>query len=215
MDVHTVAKALLVLLAGYVVKFLTTFYKKRHALNGLVRYMGPAPERCTDSLQPQPPFSFAFGHLLIISKLVSTLPANCHPHVLTYYIRKKYDLPPIFYMEMWPFSYSICAVLDPDVAYQITVQRSLPKHQASSNVIWPLAGTKNLVVMDGPEHKRWRAIFNPGFSSAHLMTLVDGIVDDSLTFMDVLAEHAEAKDIFSLEEAATRATVDIIGRVAL
>lgn len=88
MDVHTVAKALLVLLAGYVVKFLTTFYKKRRALNGLVRYMGPAPERCTDSLQPQPPFSFAFGHLLIISKLVSTLPANCHPHVLTYYIRK-------------------------------------------------------------------------------------------------------------------------------
>ena len=47
------------------------------------------------------------------------------------------------------------------------------------------------------------------------MTLVDGIVDDSLTFMDMLAEHAEAKDIFSLEEAATRATVDIIGRVAL
>ena len=69
--------------------------------------------------------------------------------------------------------------------------------------------------MDGAEHKRWRAIFNPGFSSAHLMTLVDGIVDDSMLFMKILGRHAEEQDIFSLEEAATRATVDIIGRVVL
>ena len=69
--------------------------------------------------------------------------------------------------------------------------------------------------MDGAEHKRWRAIFNPGFSSTHLMTLVDGIVDDSMTFMEILGSHAERKDIFSLEETATRATVDIIGRVVL
>ena len=69
--------------------------------------------------------------------------------------------------------------------------------------------------MNGAEHKRWRAIFNPGFSSAHLMTLVGGIVDDSMLFMEVLGRHAEEQDIFSLEEAATRATVDIIGRVLL
>ena len=69
--------------------------------------------------------------------------------------------------------------------------------------------------MDGPEHKRWRAIFNPGFSSAHIMTLVDGIVDDSLIFMEILGRHAKEQGIFSLEEAATRATVDIIGRVVL
>ena len=69
--------------------------------------------------------------------------------------------------------------------------------------------------MDGLEHKRWRAIFNPGFSSAHLMTLVDGIVDDSMVFMDILGRHDEEQDIFSLEEAATRAALDIIGRVVL
>lgn len=69
--------------------------------------------------------------------------------------------------------------------------------------------------MDGAEHKRWRTLFNPGFSSAHLMMLVDGIVDDSIVFMEILGKHAEKQDIFSLEEAATRVTVDIIGRVVL
>ena len=69
--------------------------------------------------------------------------------------------------------------------------------------------------MDGTEHKRWRAIFNPGFSSAHLMTLVGGIVDDSMVFTKILGRHAKKQEIFSLEEATTRATVDIIGRVVL
>lgn len=151
----------------------------------------------------------------MIGKLIASLPENCHPHMLIHYLRKEYKLPAIFYMDTWPFGYPICAIVDPDVAYQVTVQNSLPKHQAIPDAIWPLAGTENLVSMNGPQHKRWRAIFNPGFSNAHLMTLVDGIVDDSLIFTDILAKHADAKDIFSLEEVATKATVDIIGRVVL
>lgn len=146
---------------------------------------------------------------------MQTLPPNCHPHIIIHYLRTQHKLPPIFYLDTWPFGDPICAVVDPEVAYQVTVQNSLPKHRALREAIWPLTGEKNLVSMDGAEHKRWRAIFKPGFASAHLMTLVDGIVDDSMLFMDILGKHAEKQDIFSLEETATRATVDIIGRVVL
>ena len=134
---------------------------------------------------------------------------------MIHYLRIQYNLPLVFYLDTWPFSDPICVIVDPDLAYQVTVQNSLPKHKVISESIWPLTGPKTLVAMDGPEHKRWRAIFNPGFSSAHLMTLVDGIVDDSMLFMDILGKHAKEQDIFSLEEAATRVTVDIIGRVVL
>lgn len=95
------------------------------------------------------------------------------------------------------------------------MQHSLPKHEAIAVAIWPLAGMNNLVSMNGPDHKRWRAIFNPGFSNAHLMSLMDGIVDDTVLFTEILAKHADAEDIFSLEDAATKVTVDIIGRVVL
>lgn len=135
--------------------------------------------------------------------------------MMVHYLRIKYNLPPIFYMDTWPFGDPICAITDPDVAYQVTVKNSPPKHRALTSAIWPLAGMKNLISMHGPEHKRWRAIFSPGFSNAHLMSLVDGIVDDSLVFTDILAKHVDAKDIFSLEDATTKATVDIVGRVVL
>lgn len=135
--------------------------------------------------------------------------------MLVHYLRKKYDLPPIFYIDTWPFGPSICAVTDPEVANQMTVKPFLPKGQEVADTIWPLAGVRNLVCMNGPEHKRWRAIFNPGFSDVHLMSLVGGIVDDALAFTDVLAQHAEGQDMFMLEQAATKVTIDVIGRVVL
>ena len=73
----------------------------------------------------------------------------------------------------------------------------------------------NLVSSDGPEWSTWRRIFNPGFAVSHLNTLVPGIVDDVLQFMDILSKHAHAKDVFRLEEAATLLTIDIITRVAV
>ena len=47
------------------------------------------------------------------------------------------------------------------------------------------------------------------------MTFVSGIVNDAIVFTDILSKHAEAQDWFPLEEATTRLTVDIIGRVVL
>ena len=146
---------------------------------------------------------------------MASLPKNVHPHIMMHELRLKYKLPCIFYIDTWPFGHPICVIVDPDVAYQVTVQTSLPKHAAVEESIWPLAGTKNIVSMEGAEHKRWRTIFNPGFSNAHLMTLVDGIVDDAVLFAEILGKHADEGDIFSLEEAATRMTMDIIGRVVL
>ena len=150
-----------------------------------------------------------------MGEMVAALPANTHPHTVIHYIRKKYKLPSVFYVDTFPFGWPLMVCVDPGTAQQVTVQTSLPKHHSIEEVIWPIAGHKSLISLQGQEHKKWRSIFNPGFSPAHLMTMVDGIVDDCLVFMDILSKHAAINDVFLLEEATTRVTVDIIGRVVL
>lgn len=165
--------------------------------------------------KPKPPHSFLLGNIPVMAKVVAKFPLGIHPHAVMPFLQKEYNLPPVFYLDTWPFSYALCAIVDPDAASQVTVQHSLPKHQAAKEAIAPVIGHNSLVSIEGNQHKRWRNIFNPGFSVSHLMTLVDGIVDDSLIFMDILGKHADAKEVFLLEEDATRVTVDIIGRVVL
>ncbi len=165
--------------------------------------------------QPKPPHSFLLGNTPIMAEMFSQFPSRVHPHTVISYLRKKFNLPPIFYLETWPFGEPVCVVLDPDVASQVTVQPSLSKHRALEDIVLPLTGRDSLLTIEGKHHREWRNIFNPGFSNSHLMTLVDGIVQDSIVFTDILGKHADTGSIFLMEEAATRFTVDVIGRVVL
>ena len=118
-------------------------------------------------------------------------------------------------MDNWPLSDPMCVVADPAVAWQITHKHSLPKHPTLATFLKPLLGPKTLISMEGQEWKHWRSLFNPGFSTSHLMSLVEGMIDDCMIFCEVLSKHAEKGEMFQMEEAATRLTIDIIARVVL
>lgn len=107
------------------------------------------------------------------------------------------------------------AVIDPVAAAQVTIEPSLQKHPSTQDYVYPILGSKNLATLEGKEWKMWRGIFNPGFSTGHLMSLVGGMVSDTVLFTKILADYAAKDTLFELEDAATRLTVDIIGDVVL
>lgn len=146
----------------------------------------------------------------------NNVPKKVHPHVLALGIKQRYNITNnYFYMDMWPFAEPILYLFDPDMVAQVTTDHVTPKNPGIKEFMVHLAGEGDLVSSDGPHWKKWRSCMNPGFAAGHLMTLVPGIVDDSLVFVEKLAEHADKGEVFRLEEDATRLTVDIIGKVAL
>ena len=144
----------------------------------------------------------------------AALPPNMHPHTYQHYVREKYDLPNVYYIDTWPFGDQLLIVCDPEANAQVTVNYSLPKADTLAELV-PIAGKDSLVAIDGPKWKMWRSTFNPGFSSVHLTTLVPAIVDCCQIFAQIMERHADEQDIFQLEQAATEVTVDIIGKVVL
>lgn len=79
----------------------------------------------------------------------------------------------------------------------------------------PLTGNQDLVSLEGPTWKKWRNVYNPGFSASHLISLVPLIADQVSVFCDILRERTEIKAIFLLEEATMNLTMDTIGRIVL
>ena len=150
-----------------------------------------------------------------MAKTTRSLPTDVHGHVLFEAFRRQNQLPPVFYVDSWPFGYQALVVGSPDAAYQITQEHSLPKFMSLRYFLKPLVGVNNLVSMEGQLWKTWRGIFNPGFSANHLMTLVPGIVENTLIYCDHLCKHAEKGGLFQMEEMTTKLTVDIIGKIIL
>ena len=162
------------------------------------------------------PWSPLAGHVLALGDALSRLPSDIHGHWFPDALRRENpNLPPVYYLDMWPVQPQMLIVGSPDACYQMTQEHSLPKSETLLQYMQSLVGSKNLITMEGQDWKYWRGIFNPGFSVGHLMTLVPGIVEDTLTYCDILREHATKGDMFQLEEVTTKLTVDIIGKVVL
>lgn len=163
-----------------------------------------------------PPHHPIFGHILVTARILATLPKDAHGHYIADSMRRRFpDLGPIYYLDTWPFALAVLVVISPDLASQFTQERSLPKHEGMRHFLQPLTGEHDLVTMEGQMWKTWRSIFNPGFSSQHLMTLVPEMIEDVMMFRDILREHVAEADMFALEDAALNVTMDVIGRVAL
>ncbi len=63
--------------------------------------------------------------------------------------------------------------------------------------------------------KRARTLFNPGFALGHLMTLVPGMVEDSINFRQILSKHADSGEILQIELVARRLAIDVMSRIVL
>lgn len=132
-------------------------------------------------------------------------------------IHREYNFKEFFAIDTWPVpgSKKMLVITDPTLAAQVTQTSSLAKTLALQKYLSHLIGGHSLITLEGAKWKAARQLYNPGFALSHLLTLVDGMVDDVLVFCDLLSNHAREGKLFSLEEAATRLTFDVIGRVTL
>ena len=88
-------------------------------------------------------------------------------------------------MDTWHFGSPVLFICEPSALHQITQEQSLPKHPDLRDFLRPLANGLDIVTMEGQMWKKWRNIYNPGFSLALLMTLTPVIVKEILIICDL------------------------------
>lgn len=164
---------------------------------------------------PGPPHSWIWGHLRSIGEVTLKGPPDAAAQTMPLLVKEHYGLGDAFYLDPYPFAGPLLAVFDPAMMNEMLVKDSQPKDKAVAEFMVWLGGEGNLVSSEAAEWKKWRSAFNPGFSAAHLMTLVPTIVDECKVFCDIMQKHAKNNDLFRMEQATTRLTVDIIGKVIL
>jgi cytochrome P450 len=101
------------------------------------------------------------------------------------------------------------------LAAQITQTKNLPKSPSMKEFAVHITGDQSMVFTEGALWKKSRAMFNPGFSLPHLMTLVPTIVDDATIYYQIIGDHADSGEVRPIEAALAYLTIDIMGHVVL
>lgn len=163
-----------------------------------------------------PPYNMFLGRLPVVNKIISSLPSDAHGHYLPDQLRRAYpELGPNFYLDLAPFAPSTLVLTSPDVLHQVTQVHPLEKFPSMRSFLKPLTSGLDIVTMRWQTWKKWRGIFNPGFSVGHLMTLVPSIAEKTRIFCKILRDHAEKQDVVLMKNLTDNLTMDIIGEVVL
>ena len=163
-----------------------------------------------------PKHSIFFGHLLAIKPYVDRLPSDAHGFLAFGHMAREYP-GGIFYLDLWPFIGPLMICTSATAAIQATQKTILAARKPTSLHAWfySIAGGPNLFTMHENEWRSWRNVFNPGFSQAHLFSLVPDIVRETLEYRKTLKHYATEGDMFQLDEVTLWFTMDLIGAIVL
>lgn len=160
--------------------------------------------------QPKPPHSFLFGHLKLLGETFKSLPSDVHYQAAAVTIARKYNMPGVFYLDLWPVSWAQIVVTDPDLALHMTAVRNHPKHEGEALMIDPLIGNGNIVTTNGPQWKHLHKMLSPAFAISHITNMRAMIADEVMKFRSVLHKKAKSGEVFKFEEPTQHLTFDVI-----
>jgi hypothetical protein len=162
--------------------------------------------------QPGPPHSFVWGHLKAMGEASRIFPPNTHPQNLITYLTRKYSLPEIFYLDLWPLAPSQMVIASGEAAAQISTVRPYPINRYVNELLTPVLGANSIATSNGNLWKKLHHMIGPAFMPRYTKTLLGSIVDETLIFYDRLKALAD-KEAFSMEEELSCLLFDIIGKI--
>jgi cytochrome P450 len=148
-----------------------------------------------------------------MGEIFALFPSNPHFQVCITTLSKKYDLPGLWYLDLWPLGPQQIIITDPDLALYMTVIKNHPKHPIEAVFIDPVVGANNIVATSGPKWKTIHNMLAPAFAIANIKNMVPMIAEEVMMFRSILHALADSGDVFSLDDTCSNLTFDIMGKV--
>ena len=150
--------------------------------------------------------------------MMESLPNDAH-YMLAFgeIFREYFPEEGAFYIDLWPLSGMYLAIRSPTAAIQAaqTSGISCERPRLLERFFKPIAGGPNLFDLREKDWRPWRAVFNKGFSTETVWTLLPDMVSTTNTYVETLRRLARKGDMVTLDPISLRYTMDLIGKTIL
>lgn len=159
--------------------------------------------------QPKPPHSFLFGHLALFMNVAKQLPGKTPVAAIIFRIQSQYQLPDLFYLDMWPLSEPFLVTSDLAVANKFL--SDYPRHPTVlKQALQPLVGgTRGLVSPDLSEWHDSRTTIRTVFSVANVRRFVPDMAQYSMQLRAALLHQATTGRRFPMIEPIEKWGADL------
>jgi cytochrome P450 len=150
----------------------------------------------------------------VLKRYLDSMPPDASVFLVLQKLAEEHNDTEAFIIDFWPAATASLIVSGAESSLEVSNKYNLPKPQSQVELFRPMIGGQSVLTMNGDDWKTWRALFNPGFSAAHMARLVPTVVESVEVFCRILCEEAE-KGIAQLDSLTTRLTMEVIAKVTL
>lgn len=140
---------------------------------------------------------------------MALFPPVCHPQLAMTHLQKTYNLPEIFYVDLWPFGPVFLVATSVDAQNLVVTRLSMGKHAENDRVLTPLIGKDSIPALNGHVWRQVHHMLQPAFRPQSIKQLLAKVADEASVFCEVLEQLAEAGEVFSMEKMAGRMVFEI------
>jgi cytochrome P450 len=146
-----------------------------------------------------------------MGETAALFPPNTHEQYYVAHIKEKYNLPDVFYLDVWPIAQKQVAVTGPEASKAITVTNPHPMHDAVDEHLEALIGKDVIAGANGTTWKLLHQMMAPSFTPAATKAQLPWIAEQTLLFHRRMGDLATSGELFRLEDELAKLIFDILG----
>ncbi|KAK3995526.1 cytochrome P450 [Cladorrhinum sp. PSN332] len=162
---------------------------------------------------PKPPHSFLWGHLKLLGEISALFPPQTYYQAFYTEIAKRYDMPDVWYLDLWPLGPSLMMLGGPEAAMEITVVRSYPAHSFTDYYLTVFFGPNVITALNGAAWKNMHHMIGPSFAPMAVKGQVDTIIEHIDTYHEKLRALAATGEEFSMSDLTGAAIFDVVSSI--
>ncbi|KAK4226436.1 cytochrome P450 [Podospora fimiseda] len=159
---------------------------------------------------PKPPHSLFFGHLKLYAEIVSQFPPQTYFDAFYNEISKRYNLPEVWYLDLWPLGPSFMLLSTPEAVKHITIVQPYLAHEWTDYYLSVFFGPGGISGLNGDAWRRVHHMLAPSFSPKAVKGQVASITDHIDFFHSKLEHLAKSGKEFRMNDLVSAAMFDVV-----
>jgi hypothetical protein len=152
------------------------------------------------------------GHFPILLRELWTLPKDIFPPLVVDLVRRKFDLPPVFFLDLYPLFNPIVFISDPGLARKVTQEDRSLRYPGILETLYPAIPTRWFRTIADRTWTKSHPVVGVSFTAAHFVRMVPQMAEDLQAMLDQLNDWSDRGQIFCMERVATDAILAMTGR---
>lgn len=162
---------------------------------------------------PGPPYSMVLGHAKILGEYAAKVPHGTGLQILITQMIQDFNLPQVWYLDLWPFGPEFIVLGSPDATAFPTTTNTMSQARVVHDYYQDNIGVGFIEVSNNPLWKELHKMMAPGLTPAAIRAHHEMLIDEAMALREAFDRLAKQDQAIDLPHEVGKYPFEVIGHL--